>query len=201
MRPDRLVVGEVRGARGDRAAAGAQHRSRRLVVHHPRQQRRRRARADSRRWSCSRPGVAARRGARHVRRAVDVVVHVVRRADGSRRVVEVGEVVHGPGRRGAAVRSLGARRHGHRRTPAGQAMTLAAVAAGGNAARVRRASPRRRCANVGVTRPPARACAVGLRRRSGPGCSTRSPPRSAVGTASWWHGGRRVRRTQCVAPV
>ena len=43
MRPDRLVVGEVRGRRGGRDARGAQHRPRRRVRHRARQLRRRRA--------------------------------------------------------------------------------------------------------------------------------------------------------------
>ncbi len=40
MRPDRIIVGEVRGERGARHAPGHEHRPRRLAHHHPRQFRR-----------------------------------------------------------------------------------------------------------------------------------------------------------------
>ena len=50
MRPDRIIVGEVRGARDDRHAPGAQHRPRGLAGHAALQLLRRRASTGSARW-------------------------------------------------------------------------------------------------------------------------------------------------------
>ena len=70
MRPDRIIIGEVRGARGFRHAAGDEHRPRRQHVHHPRQHDPRRAGAhrehgaDGLTWACPRTPSGPRSSAR-----------------------------------------------------------------------------------------------------------------------------------------
>ena len=98
LRPDRLVVGEVRGARGARSRPGAEHRPRRLVVDVPRQQRPRCAAParDARRPG--RPGVAAARRPRppralhRRRRPRRATCRAVRGAS-----AEIAEVIDGDG--------------------------------------------------------------------------------------------------------
>jgi pilus assembly protein CpaF len=67
MRPDRIIVGEVRGERGLRHAPGHEHRPRRLDDHHPRQHP---ARRPGRWWPWVRPTCrSARCGSRLPRRS------------------------------------------------------------------------------------------------------------------------------------
>jgi len=107
LRPDRLVVGEVRGAEAAQLlqAMNTGHDGSLATIH-----------ANSAADALARLATLVLQDAptwplgairEHVRRAVDVVVHVARLPDGHRRVVDVAEVVESPGEAGDIVtRSL-----------------------------------------------------------------------------------------------
>ena len=93
LRPDRLVVGEVRGPEvlalvqalntGHDGSWSTCHANSALDA------------STASRRSSSRPRRRGRSTAvrQHLTRSIDVVVHVARRSDGARRVIEIGEVV------------------------------------------------------------------------------------------------------------
>ena len=83
MRPDRIVVGEVRGRRGARPAPGAEHRARRLAVDGARQLARGRAAAAGDAGADGGVGLPHAAVREQVASAVDLVVHQARRRDGS----------------------------------------------------------------------------------------------------------------------
>ena len=93
MRPDRLVVGEVRGAEVVDLLAALNTGHEGGCGHAARQPRRRRA--GPARGARRAGGAAARGAAQPARRAVDVVVHLVREASGRRRVDAVCTLVRG----------------------------------------------------------------------------------------------------------
>ena len=85
-RPDHIVVGEVRGRRGRRSAAGAEHRPRRIAHHRARQQRPLGAIAPGELRHAGRRGAPWEVTCRGVVDGISLVVHMTRR--GGRRFVE-----------------------------------------------------------------------------------------------------------------
>ena len=155
LRPDRLVVGEVRGRRGARTRAGAEHRPRRLAVDVPRQQRpgRPAPAGDARRPG--RAGVAAHRGPQPPHRCIDASSTSSGRRRGPR-VAEIAEVVVDGGAPADCAESSPASASRSRRIARGRGDELADRVGGGDGRRRRgrassaRRGPARRCAR----RPP-----------------------------------------------
>ena len=86
MRPDRIVVGEVPGRRGARHAPGDEHRPRRLAHDGPRNSPRDALRRIETMALMAGLELPIRAVREQVRAAIDVVVHLVRTADGTRLV-------------------------------------------------------------------------------------------------------------------
>ena len=179
MRPDRIVIGEVRGAGGARPADRAQHRPRRRALDRPRQLARRRAApardagADGRRGAAARGDRRAGRGAGSTSSSTSSAT-----ADGARRVTEIAEVARGRGGRrcassgGASERRRSDRRRAGAPAPAGWralAAREAVLAQPGAGALGRRAlEPLRRAGREGYAPDRARAPpARGARDRRG----------------------------------